>query len=112
MPRGDGTGFRGYGPLSGRGRGYCAGYSRPGFMNRDFGYGPGYGFGPGGGGRGFGRRSWRGYGYGPMEPFYDYQEAYPTTAPKEMLELRAKALEQELEHLKNQIAELSKREDK
>jgi len=33
MPRGDGTGPAGMGPMTGRAAGYCAGYDRPGFVN-------------------------------------------------------------------------------
>jgi len=33
MPFGDGTGPRGMGPMTGRGAGYCAGFSQPGFTN-------------------------------------------------------------------------------
>jgi hypothetical protein len=33
MPRGDRTGPAGMGPMTGRGAGYCAGYSTPGYMN-------------------------------------------------------------------------------
>ncbi len=33
MPRGDGTGPGGMGPMTGRGAGFCAGYDRPGFLN-------------------------------------------------------------------------------
>lgn len=33
MPRGDGTGPTGMGPRTGRGMGYCSGYSTPGTMN-------------------------------------------------------------------------------
>ena len=33
MPRGDGTGPAGMGPMTGRGAGYCAGYGHPGFAN-------------------------------------------------------------------------------
>jgi hypothetical protein len=33
MPRGDGTGPAGMGPMTGRAAGYCAGYNVPGFMN-------------------------------------------------------------------------------
>ncbi|KPL16493.1 MAG: hypothetical protein AMJ92_12805 [candidate division Zixibacteria bacterium SM23_81] len=33
MPRGDGTGPMGLGPMTGRAAGYCAGYPLPGFMN-------------------------------------------------------------------------------
>jgi hypothetical protein len=73
MPRGDGTGPMGLGPMTGRAAGYCAGFSAPGFMNT-YGYGPGmgYGFGMGyGRGMGFGRgfrRSFAGGAY--MNPYY------------------------------------------
>ncbi len=50
MPRGDGTGPMGAGPMTGRGAGFCAGFNRPGFANR-----PGFGR-MGGGGRGW--RHW------------------------------------------------------
>ncbi len=33
MPRGDGTGPVGMGPMTGRSAGYCNGYSMPGFAN-------------------------------------------------------------------------------
>jgi len=33
MPRGDGTGPMGMGPMTGRAAGYCAGFPAPGFMN-------------------------------------------------------------------------------
>lgn len=50
MPRGDGTGPMGMGPMTGRGAGYCAGYATPGFMNpygaRPAGMAAAYGFGP------------------------------------------------------------------
>ncbi|HHY47277.1 MAG TPA: DUF5320 domain-containing protein [Firmicutes bacterium] len=55
MPRGDGTGPMGLGPMTGRAAGYCAGYPVPGFMNpiggRWFGFGRGLGLGRG--------RGWR-----------------------------------------------------
>ena len=38
MPRGDGTGPAGLGPMTGRGLGYCAGYSRPGYATPRFGW--------------------------------------------------------------------------
>jgi len=65
MPRGDGTGPGGMGPMTGRAVGYCAGYSTPGYANAWGGRRMGYGFGRGGGwGRGMGR-GWGGYGYAP-----------------------------------------------
>jgi len=33
MPRGDGTGPAGFGPMTGRAAGYCAGYDAPGFAD-------------------------------------------------------------------------------
>jgi hypothetical protein len=77
MPRGDGTGPGGLGPMTGRAVGFCAGYPVPGYMNPVagragfygpvapafgpyragfYGYGRGFGFGRGiGRGRGRGR---------------------------------------------------------
>lgn len=37
MPRGDGTGPVGMGPMTGRRAGYCAGAHEPGFLNRAWG---------------------------------------------------------------------------
>lgn len=51
MPGGDGTGPVGYGPMSGRGLGCCAGYGMPGYMAPAPGRGMGHGMG-----RGWGRR--------------------------------------------------------
>lgn len=36
MPRGDRTGPYGYGPMSGQGAGFCAGYDMPGYANAGF----------------------------------------------------------------------------
>ena len=82
MPFGDGTGPMGLGPMTGRGMGFCAGFSRPSFASPMPGYpyrygyagsapvwprwGRGFGRGLGRGfGRGFGRgwRRWGSYGY-------------------------------------------------
>jgi hypothetical protein len=41
MPGGDRTGPLGYGPMTGRGAGYCAGYVTPGYGNPAFGRGRG-----------------------------------------------------------------------
>ncbi|MDD2236697.1 MAG: DUF5320 domain-containing protein [Kiritimatiellae bacterium] len=60
MPRGNGTGPGGMGPMTGRGAGFCAGYNTPG-------YAQGSGFGGGGGrgaGMGYGRGAGMGYGRG------------------------------------------------
>ncbi|MCX5809800.1 MAG: DUF5320 domain-containing protein [Proteobacteria bacterium] len=51
MPRGDGTGPAGMGPMTGRAAGYCAGFRTPGSMN----FAPGWGYRGWGRGRGGGR---------------------------------------------------------
>ena len=59
MPRGDGTGPAGMGPMTGRGAGYCAGFGVPGYMNPVPGGGMGMARGRGGGfGGGRGWRNW------------------------------------------------------
>ena len=44
MPRGDGTGPMGMGPLTGRGRGYCTGSVRSGYAKAGSSMGVGRGF--------------------------------------------------------------------
>ena len=66
MPRGNGTGPMGMGPMTGRRAGFCAGYPVPGFMNPIGGrlglrFGRGRGMGMG---RGMGRRPFYGMPYG------------------------------------------------
>jgi len=58
MPRGDGTGPLGMGPMSGRRAGYCTGIDMPGYANASarYGFGRNRGFGLGVPGRGWG--SW------------------------------------------------------
>ena len=61
MPGGDRTGPLGAGPMTGRGAGFCAGYSMPGYANPIsgrgwFGFGRGRGWFGRGGGRGW--RHW------------------------------------------------------
>ena len=69
MPRGDGTGPWGQGPMTGRGAGFCGGFAMPGYGNPALGGGFGWGgrggwFGMGrgfrgrGGGRGRGNMFW------------------------------------------------------
>lgn len=57
MPRGDRTGPAGMGPMTGRGAGFCAGNSNPGYTS-------GPGVRGGGGGMGRGMRRGRGGGWG------------------------------------------------
>ena len=56
MPGGDRTGPMGFGPMTGRGAGYCAGNPVPGYANPGWGgFGRGGGFG---GGHGHRHRNW------------------------------------------------------
>jgi len=124
MPRGDGTGPGGLGPMTGRAAGYCAGYSVPGFMNPSggrlglgFGYGRGYGRGFGRGmGRGYGRAYWLANSY-PVAPSPIYGGGFYQTPvePKQEMEMlagEAKALKEQLEEINKRITELEKSEKK
>ena len=121
MPWGDRTGPRGFGPMTGRGAGYCAGNSGPGYMNPGIGFGRGFGFGRG---RGMSRGFGRGFGFGRG----NYQEPYPADTPyqpapyygvpykqpskeEEQIYLKdvVKSLEDELKAVRERLAELSKK---
>ncbi len=113
MPRGDRTGPRGFGPMTGRGAGFCAGYAAPGYMNPGMRGGMGYGRGRGFGGRHF----WGGPGYGAYGPGYapvygpgyaPYPAGYPTLEEeKEMLSRQVEALEHELQIMRQRMQELA-----
>jgi hypothetical protein len=105
MPRGNGTGPAGLGPMTGRGMGYCAGFNVPGFANR-----------PGGfirgcfGGRGRGLRNmyyltglpaWA--RYGGLGTF--------SVDEKALLESQQKALEEELNLIRKQLKKLEEHKD-
>lgn len=118
MPAGDGTGPVGQGPMTGRGLGFCAGYSMPGYAWG----GPGRGFGGhGGGGRGWRNRFWAtgltgwqraGFGapfaYGQPMP----APAATVTAEQELGALRAQAQQFEvaLENIQKRIDELASKD--
>ena len=120
MPRGDGTGPAGMGPMTGRAAGFCAGYPVPGYMNPVG--GRGY-WGRGGGGRGY--RNWfyatglpgwarAGYGWpawgGTVSPYaYGGAPFAPgLTAQQELDGLKGQAeyLEDSLDGIKKRIEEL------
>lgn len=92
MPRRDGTGPTGRGPMTGRGAGPCAGAGTG--AGRGFGRGPGRGFGPG---AGFGgaRRRLRA-GLGAANPAPDTGVATDAGREEEALRSRLDALKQEL----------------
>ena len=101
MPRGDGTGPVGMGPMTGRAAGYCAGYPVPGFMS----YGGSRGYWGRGGGRG-----WRHWHYATGWPGWARARAVNpawggpagTYAPAEGPFAPAMTAEQELDDLKKQ----------
>jgi hypothetical protein len=123
MPAGDRTGPRGMGPMTGRGAGYCAGYSAPGYANPIPGRGFGMGRGRGGGGRGWrhwyyatGLPGWARFGYTPAwgtPPAWAYGPyATPPTREQEaeFLKAQADALKQQLDAISQRIGELEKEE--
>ena len=121
MPRGDGTGPGGLGPMTGRAAGYCAGYSVPGYMNPSggrLGLGFGYGRGLGRGmGRGYGRGFWPAFPYPMTPPPTAYGGGFYQTPvePKQeigMLTEDAKALKEQLDSVNKRITELEKSEKK
>jgi hypothetical protein len=117
MPGGDRTGPAGFGPMSGRGAGFCAGYPVAGFMNPAWGRGWGRGFGGGGGG--WRHRRWY---YATGVPGWQRPwVAEPNSAPPfpapfapaisreqelEALKNQAKYFEQAMEELRGRIREL------
>ena len=107
MPRGNGTGPMGAGPMTGRGTGYCAGFATPGFANQAGYGGLGRGMGMGRGARVGGR----GMGFGFRNRFYapETMQAQPINADqeKDYLANEAKALENDLEAIKKRLDELS-----
>lgn len=130
MPRGDRTGPWGTGPRTGRARGYCAGYSNPGFMYPGPGLGLGRGFGRGYGrgiswGLGLGRgRGWKRGGFSPFwsyPPMMAYGPGYWTDLPpgpaavdpkeeKQYLQEQMDLLQEELAEINKRLEELKKQE--
>lgn len=115
MPRGDGTGPAGMGPMTGRSAGYCAGYQVPGYAN-NAGFRGGRGFGRGGnrGGRGFRNRfygdvpelGWRAQQVAPAAPVMPRQ---PTGAEElDALKSRSAFLENELGAIRSRMEKFEK----
>ena len=124
MPRGDGTGPGGQGSRTGRGLGYCSGYSTPGYakgpgmgLARGFGRGRGTGFGRGlawrrgGGGVGFGGN------WGIRAPLYEpgvfappiYEPAATSEDQIQMLKQEKEYLELEVKNITNALEQISKK---
>jgi len=118
MPRGDGTGPMGAGAMAGRGMGFCAGYSMPGYANATPWAGGWCGFGRG---RGFrnGGRGWRQGFAAPGRPGWMrlYDDGAPSgyRAPssqadpeseKQALKAQADFLQSELDQIKKRLEDI------
>lgn len=123
MPRGDRTGPAGYGPMTGRGAGYCAGYPVPGCANPMPGgfRGRDRGFGFYGRGRGYGYRHqyyatglpcWARSTY-PFQPAPHYYDEYVPEDEAKALSREAEYLKQELQAIEERLNQLeeAKKED-
>jgi hypothetical protein len=101
MPAFDGTGPLGQGPMTGRGRGYCMTYRRPGYGNA---YG-GFGFG-----RGRRNRFWATGLPGwqrNQAPYPGYAEPQPSKEERlEMLKEEAKYFENALNEINEEIKKM------
>ncbi len=119
MPRGDGTGPMGMGPMTGRAAGYCAGYGVPGYANpvggRGMGFGGGRGMGRGRGrGRGFGRGWLGGAAWGPAfgayaapyPPAYGAAYAPPPEVERDALQTQARNLEAALKEIRDRLDQI------
>lgn len=100
MPKGDGTGPMGMGRMTGRGAGFCAGFTAPGYANYA-GFAGGLGCG-----RGFRRMfyatglpGWARLGYPAYAGTYE-----PALGEKERLSRQAELLESQLEQVKKRLS--------
>lgn len=102
MPGGDRRGPRGFGPMTGRRAGYCAGFNGPGFTNPIGGW-QRFGYGFRGGGRG-----WRTLYHATGMPGWQRAGMIPPAQPEdpEILKEQANWLQSQLEAVKKRIEEL------
>jgi hypothetical protein len=117
MPRADGTGPGGIGPMTGRGAGYCAGYTTPGFANAIPGrgsWGVGRG-GFGGGGRGHrnmyyatGLPGWARFGGASFAAPYEAQPYMPQPTSEQELGY----LKDQAEYFQTALGDINKRIEK
>lgn len=108
MPGGDRTGPRGFGPLTGRRAGYCAGYDLPGSANPVPGYGMRFRgrFGSWGVGHG-----WRHWFYATGLPGWARAGAVPPVPEQELAGLKneAELLKDQLDAINRRIVELEQK---
>jgi len=113
MPAGNGTGPSGFGPMTGRGAGYCTGNSAPGYTNptRRGGFFR-YGRGRGGG------RGWRNQFYATGQPFWargrmpyptDYGYGFGYTAPEFTKETEVNLLKEQADLMQKEVSAIHER---
>jgi len=106
MPKGNGTGPMGMGPMTGRAAGFCAGYEMPGYVNPHPGCGGGMGRGRNSGGCGGRRGHSAGIRAGRRNMFY--ATGLPGWARVDMPDTATRVPEQELALLKQQAEHFDK----
>lgn len=108
----------GFGPMTGRGAGYCAGFGVPGYANS-----PGGGRGRGVGGGGRGGRGWRhryyatglpgwsraGWAAGVWPPYAAAPGLVPPPVAEPSRETTTKMLREQAEYLEEALADVKKR---
>ncbi len=113
MPRGDRTGPRGIGPMTGRGAGFCAGFEMPGYTNplpgRGFGMGFGSGRGARGRGGGGGGRGWRNMFYATGQPGWMRFGAAAAPVANADPALEKQALKNQADYLQGELDLIRKR---
>jgi len=122
MPRGDGTGPWGQGPMTGRGAGFCGGYEMPGYANPTLGGGFGWGgrgggggrargFGGGGGGRGRRNMYWATGmpGWARVGPFPGPGVGAPAYGAGMSKSEEVEVLKQQAEYFKANLEDIEKR---
>ncbi len=107
MPRGDGTGPGGFGSMTGKGMGYCAGFESPGYASG------GYGMGYRRGNRRMhymtGQPGWARYGAYPCvypygyAPYAGVEPAAPVIDEKAVLKNQAAFLQQQLKWVQERL---------
>jgi hypothetical protein len=126
MPRGDGTGPAGLGPMTGRAAGHCAGFGIPGSAN----FSPGRGYSTWGRGRSSGRgfrnryyatglfgwqraaTGWPAWGAGMAANNFPAAPAMTKEQDLEALKARAKYFEDVLQDIRKQLEELEGKTNK
>jgi hypothetical protein len=116
MPGGDRTGPEGWGPMTGRGMGYCTGnnspgYTRPGYRGRGRGFGGGLGRGRGWRNRYYatGVPGWARAGYGVPQPGPVSSAPYPTQQATPVPDQELSYLQSQAEVLRDQLDQIQQR---